>query len=140
MIGLLLLLAIPLATTNSDIALMAAALLTGGTIVAVVNAVAQRRKVGADATAVVTAAARELVDPLRKELAQERADNADEVAEERRKVAAMREEASAALEEARALRTELHEARLEADRLRREREADKARIRELERALEADRE
>ncbi len=100
----------------AELATLLAALGFGGALVAVVNAVFQRRKVGADATAVVTAAARELVDPLRKELANERATHAAEVEMERQKVAEVREELQAMTEEAKALRQELGEVRRELDR------------------------
>lgn len=102
---------------------------------AIINAIAQRRRVGADATAVITSAARELVDPLRKELAAERAENAKEIAEEREKVRLMKLEMDECVEEARVLRKELHEARVEASRLRTEREEHLERIRELERVV-----
>lgn len=121
--------------TPETIAMLAAALLTGGAAVAIVNAIAQRRKVGADATAVITAAARELVDPLRKELAQEREENAAEIASERAKVKLMKEEMDECVEEARLLRRELHDARVEAARLRTEREEHIKRIRDLERIV-----
>ena len=116
---------------TQDTAVLLAALGFGGALVAVINAVFQRRKVGADATAVVTAAARELVDPLRKELANERASHYAEVEVERARVAEVREELAAALSEARDLRNELALARVEADALRSEREADRATIRDL---------
>lgn len=114
------------------LAVVLGALLGGGTLVAVINAVAQRRRVQGDTTAVVTAAARELVDPLRKELAAEREHRAHEVESERERFAAMRVELQGALAEAKALRNELAMARVEADALRREREVYRARIRELE--------
>lgn len=117
-----------------------AAALGGGTFASVIASISQRRKVGADATSVVTAAARELVDPLRRELANERAEHSREVDMERRKVAEVRVELAAALEEAQQLRGELAMARVEADELRREREEYReksrrqaARIAELER-------
>lgn len=106
----------------AELATVLAALGFGGAVVAVVNAVSQRRKVGADATSVVTAAARELVDPLRRELANERAEHAREVEVERMKVAEVREELAQALTEAKSLRNELAMARVEADALRRDRE------------------
>lgn len=127
-----------LAVSSPDIAIIAASILSGGATVAIVQAISQRRKVGADATAVVTAAARELVDPLRKELAQEREDNAKEVAAERAKVAEMRQEMENAIKEARVLRKELHDARLEADAMRLEREVFIKRIRHLEAEISAD--
>jgi hypothetical protein len=117
--------------TAAQAAQLLAAIGFGGALVAVINAVSQRRKVGADATAVVTAAARELVDPLRQELANERASHAAEVELERSKVAQVREELRAALAEAQELRNELAMARVEADALRREREVDRATIRSL---------
>lgn len=113
----------------AELATILAALGFGGALVAVINAVFQRRKVGADATAVVTAAARELVDPLRRELANERAEHAREVDVERAKVAEVREELRQALTEARSLRNELAMARVEADALRRDREAYRAKDR-----------
>lgn len=117
--------------TPADVAVIIAALLSGGVLVEVFKALSQRRKVGADATAVVIAAARELVDPLRKELATEREEHAREVEKERAKVALVRAELTAALDEAKYLRNELAMARVEADALRREREADRATIRKL---------
>lgn len=120
--------------------LVLAAALGGGTIAAVVNSISQRRKVGADATSVVTAAARELVDPLRRELNAERAEHSREVEMERQKVSEVRVELAAAIKEAQHLRGELAMARVEADELRRERELYRekdrqqaARILELER-------
>lgn len=109
-----------------------AALFGGGAVSGIVSAILQRKKVGADATVVITAAARELVDPLRKELALERQEHSAEVEAERVKVKQVRKELSEALEEARVLRNELAAARVDADALRREREKDHARIRELE--------
>lgn len=114
----------------AELATLLAALGFGGALVAVVNAFSQRRKVGADTTAVVTAAARELVDPLRKELALERAEHAKEIEAERRKVAEMRAELEACTEEAKVLRNELAMARVEADALRREREMHRSEIRQ----------
>lgn len=86
----------------------------------------------ANATATVIAAARELVDPLRKELAEERRSHGEEIEVERAMVAEVRAELASARAEARELRAELALARVEADNLRREREVDRARIRELE--------
>jgi protein tyrosine/serine phosphatase len=114
----------------TELATVLAALGFGGAFVAVVNAVSQRRKVGADATSVVTAAARELVDPLRRELANERAEHAREVEAERMKVAQVRAELDAALREAKDLRNELAMARVEADALRRDREEYRAKNRD----------
>jgi protein tyrosine/serine phosphatase len=115
--------------SGTELATVLAALGFGGAFVAVVNAVSQRRKVGADATAVVTAAARELVDPLRRALADERAEHSREVEAERMKVAQVREELAAALVEAQNLRNELAMARVEADALRRDREEYRAKDR-----------
>lgn len=98
-------------------------------LVAVLNALVQRRKIGADATSVVTAAARELVDPLRRELANERAEHAREVEAERMKVAEVRKELDQCADEARSLRNELAMARVEADALRRDREEYRAKDR-----------
>lgn len=90
-----------------------------GALGAVVNAVFQRRKIGADATAVVTAAARELVDPLRKELATERAENAAEALERGKAIALVLADLDAASEQAHRLRDELEDCRRELDILRR---------------------
>lgn len=90
----------------------------GGALTAIINAIVQRKKVGADATSVVIAAARELVDPLRKELAQERKEHADEIAVERSEVSTLRAETTEALAEAQALRAELAACRRMADELR----------------------
>lgn len=119
--------------TSESLALVLAAVLGGGTLASVVNAVLQRRKVGADATAVVIAAARELVDPLRQELANERAEHSRELEVEQEKVIRFRKEMDAALVEAQQLRNELALARVEADELRRDREAyrEKVRLQEL---------
>lgn len=87
-------------------------------LAALVNAVFQRRKVGADATVVVVAAARELVDPLRRELATERADHVRELALAEQQVLAFRREMEQAINEARELRVQLAIARREADELR----------------------
>jgi myosin heavy subunit len=74
----------------------------------------------ATATAVLVAAARELVDPLRVELAQERKDHAEEVEMERRKLAQVREQLDRALDDSRQLARELHQAREEMARLQAE--------------------
>ena len=124
--------------TPEQLALLVTAILSGGTGLAV-KAYFERKALrakgsldDATATATVIAAARELVDPLRKELAEERSSHAQEVAVERAKVAEVRAELASALAEARELRAELALARVEADHLRAEREVDRARIRELE--------
>ncbi len=121
--------------TPELIAVILAAVFSGGAITSVVSSISQRRRVGADATAVVTAAARELVDPLRRELATERSEHAEELEMERQKVREVRAELAAAHDEARELRNELAMARVEADALRREREADRAKIREQQRLI-----
>ena len=111
------------------------ALAGGGALAAIATTVGQRRKVGADATAVVTAAARELVDPLRQELATERREHAAEIEGERTKVLEFRRELAQALEDARALRAELTRVRAELDHAWREIDAQKKRNRELEQQL-----
>lgn len=113
-----------------------AALGLGGAIAAAVNAIVQRRRIGADTTAVITAAARELVDPLRKELATERAEHAAELDLGRRRLEQMREELASAMDEARALRSELAAARSEADALRRENARYRLRVAELEQQVD----
>ena len=123
---------------DQPLALLVVAILGGGVttaIKALFDLRPMRSKANADdasGTSMVVAAARELVDPLRAELAAERADHATEVAVERQKVAEVRAELNSALAEAKELRNELAMARVEADALRREREVDRARIRELE--------
>lgn len=89
----------------------------------------------ASATAVITAAARELVDPLRRELAAERDEQAQRVEAERRKLAEMRAELEAAIEESQTLRSGLHEMRDEMQELQRENQAYRRRNAELEREL-----
>lgn len=79
----------------------------------------------ASATSVLTAAARELVDPLRKELALEREEHAKEIAELRRQAKAILADLSECRDEARGLRVDLSKARAENERLR-------ARVIELE--------
>lgn len=117
------------------IALVLASLGIGAAIVEAIRAIAQRHKIGADAVAVVSAAARELVEPLRKELAQERLEHSAEIDVERRRVAEVRTELTAALDEAKHLRGELALARVEADELRRDREQYRAQVRRLEHQL-----
>lgn len=121
--------------TTSDVALLLTALGLGAVLQSVIAAVSQRRKVGADTMSVLTAAARELVEPLRKELAQERAEHSAELNMEQEKVREVRSELRAALDEVSELRDELAAARREAEQMRRERELDHARIRELEARL-----
>lgn len=74
------------------------------------------------ATVAVTAAARELVDPLRKELAKVREEAAADLEAERKKVHELRDELEECTAEAARLRGELAMARVEADELRRDRE------------------
>jgi septal ring factor EnvC (AmiA/AmiB activator) len=119
----------------SIIAAVATSLGLGGVAVAVVNTVAQRRKVGADATSVVTAAARELVDPLRRELATERAEHTAEIEQGRVKVREIRDELDRALDEAKNLRMELAAVRVELDDSWEQVARGKRRIRELENEL-----
>lgn len=109
--------------SNDSLSTIVVAMFGGGALASVITTLAQRRKVGADATAVVTAAARELVDPLRRELANERAEHAAEIDVERKKVAGVRNELDQAMKEAQALRSELVAVRHEMDELRRENDA-----------------
>lgn len=87
----------------------------------------------ATATSIVTAAARELVDPLRRELALVRAEAKAGEEMERKKLQEVRAELVAATDEARALRKELAEVRAELGRVYRENYEYRARIAELER-------
>lgn len=98
----------------------------------------------ANATTVLVAAARELVDPLRKELAAERAEHAEELArgraehardieEERVKVAQVRKELDQALSDLQHLREELASALSEISQVKainRALEAENTRLRE----------
>ena len=100
---------------------------------------AQAQNSDASATAVVTAAARELVDPLRKELAEVRAEARAEVEVERKKVRQVRDELQQALEEVQqarkevqALRVELAHVRTELDACHAENARFRRRIAELE--------
>src|SRR5688572_9621234 len=71
------------------------------------NAQATHAKAGNDdatAASIVAAAARELIDPLRKELATERAENAQDVERERSKVRILQEELDKATSDLSALR------------------------------------
>lgn len=110
---------------TQDVALVLSALGGGAVIQSVVNALKDRRKLGADTTSILTSAARELVEPLRKELATERAERADEhrthlaeLEDERRKAESVRRELDRALEDCRLLRRELQQTKGELDRLR----------------------
>jgi tRNA U34 5-carboxymethylaminomethyl modifying GTPase MnmE/TrmE len=121
---------------------------------------ALRSKAGSDdatAAAVVSAAARELIDPLRKELAQERADHIEEMAqerhehaqamaierrrhaedieEERRKVEFVRDELDAALRDLGLLREELTKALQQAEAYRAELRESEDKNRALARSL-----
>jgi small-conductance mechanosensitive channel len=92
------------------------------------SAKATHSKAGTDdatAASIVAAAARELIDPLRAELAKERAEHADEVEEERKKVARVRSELDAALRDVETLRATLRKAL-------KEREESEERVRELQ--------
>lgn len=71
----------------------------------------------ATATAVIVAAARELVDPLRAELAKERKEHAEEVEEEHQKLVEVRGELEQAIDDCRLLRRELGAVRLELERV-----------------------
>ena len=64
----------------------------------------------ASATAVVTAAARELIDPLRKELALERNEHAGEIEALRKQTKALNDDLTEVHEHVRQLRTELSKA------------------------------
>ena len=111
--------------TTQDIALMLSALGIGAVLNSVVKAFSDRRKLGADTTSVLTSAARELVEPLRKELAAERAERAAEHREhvqaldaERAQVTQLRRDLDVALDECRTLRRGLSAAHAELTRLR----------------------
>ena len=108
--------------------------LLGGVGLAI-KAVLERRAVAAKAqsdeataTVVLTAAARELIDPLRQELAKERAEHAAEIQAERKKIGELRRELDAAMESAQNLRRELGRAWDEVRQLREENAALKARL------------
>ena len=103
-----------------------------GAIGAAIKAVLDRRGLTAravsdeaTATSVLTAAARELVDPLRKELALEREQHSKEIAELRRQAKAILSDLSECRDEARELHADLTKTRRENTRLR-------ARVVELE--------
>ena len=103
-----------------------------GAIGAAIKAVLDRRGLTAravsdeaTATSVLTAAARELVDPLRKELALEREQHSKEIAELRRQAKAILSDLSECRDAARELRADLTKTRRENPRLR-------ARVVELE--------
>jgi hypothetical protein len=93
----------------------------------------------AEATAAVVAAARELVEPLRRELVAERAEHAATAERERSKLTEVHTSLQAALEEAGRLRTELVSLRGQMAQMRQDWEAMeagyRARIAELEAAV-----
>lgn len=108
-----------------DAALVLSALGFGAVAQAALRAITDRRKIGADTTSILTAAARELVEPLRKELATEREERAaehqqhvQELREEREAAAGLRADLDAALGEARTLRLSLSAAHRELTALR----------------------
>lgn len=125
---------------NTDLAIwVVGALGLIGGIGSAVKAILDRRSTrakanldDASATTMLTAAAREMLDPLRAQLVEVRAEHALERETDRREVVEVRTELAACKAEARELRNELAMARVEADALRRERETDRARIRVLE--------
>jgi uncharacterized coiled-coil DUF342 family protein len=121
-----------MSATSSNIITALTAAGAGGGVVALIRVAFERKKIGADATAVITATARDLVATLNLELDKERKANAAEVKEEREKVRQLRKEMELAIAEARELRAELRQARLEADALRREVEEYKQKNHELE--------
>ena len=100
-------------TATDLVTLLVASGLLGGigyAIKALADRKATRAKANSDdasATSVVVAAARELVDPLRKELQQERESHSREIEEERRRVAHVREELDLAMDDVHRLRNEL---------------------------------
>lgn len=103
---------ISLTATDFITLLVATGLLSGigYAIKALADRKATRAKANSDdasATSVVVAAARELVDPLRKELQQERESHSREIEEERRRVAHVREELDLAMDDVHRLRNEL---------------------------------
>lgn len=129
--------------TIEQAALLISALGLGAVLNSVVKAITEKRKLGADTTSILTAAARELVEPLRAELANERveraAENAEHVARlqqeraeraaehaehiaelqrEREQAAALTSDLDAALNECRTLRAGLAAAHRELTRLR----------------------
>lgn len=130
----------------ADIALIMTALGLGAILKSVIDAVSQRRKVGADVVNVLAAAAKELVEPLRQELAAERAAHKIELAEEReqhdreladeqRRVNSIRQQLDEALADVERLRRGLGETQQVVDELREQHETDKLVIRALEARL-----
>lgn len=111
--------------TTQDVALLLSALGLGAILNSVVKALSDRRKLGADTTSILTSAARELVEPLRKELAAERAErvaehqeHVQELAAERAQVTQLKRDLDVALDECRTLRRGLAAAHDELTRLR----------------------
>lgn len=91
-----------------------------------------RARAGSDdasAASIVAAAARELIDPLRLELAHERAEHAGEIEDERAKVAQVRRELDAAMVDVARLRVMLADALDTVSQYR-------IRVQQLERELE----
>ena len=85
----------------------------GLAIKAVIERNSLNAKAGSDnasASAIVAEAARELIDPLRRELAQERAEHSEEIEDERKRVAHVRKELDAAINDVTALRAALRRA------------------------------
>jgi polyhydroxyalkanoate synthesis regulator phasin len=100
--------------TTQDIALLLSALGLGAVLNSVVKALSDRRKLGADTTSILTSAARELVEPLRRELQTERQERAiehrqhiEELAYEKAEAASVRRELNRALEDCQLLRRDL---------------------------------
>lgn len=102
------------------------------------TAKASTSKAGSDdatAASIVAAAARELIDPLRQELATERAENAIDVQRERDKVHLLQAELDTAARDAAALRSSLNQAMAQVDDLQARLVAREERIVELEREI-----
>jgi hypothetical protein len=100
---------------------------------------ANASSIDATATAVIVAAARELVDPLRAELAKERAEHAEEAEAERVKLVEVRAQLRNAIDDCNALRrdlagaqSEIHAMRLEMGSLRAENLAYRKKLAEME--------
>jgi exonuclease VII large subunit len=89
----------------------------------------------ASAAAIVAAAARELVDPLRQELAQERKEHAEEIEVERIKVNAVHAKLDILRKELNQAQQEVHELRVTLRRSLEETSRYKTRTLELEREL-----
>lgn len=76
----------------------------GAVVVEILRAIFQRQKVKGDTAAILSAAARELVEPLHHELARERQEHAANMVIERDKIQQLRIELDAALVDMRTLR------------------------------------